>query len=119
MTTTNALPLDAARLQELRALFEDDGELTALFRDFVSDIPGCLEELRAAIRGGEPELVLRAAHRLKGSSGNLGAGGVQEAAREMEDCGRRQDLRHAAAMLARLERELADLEAWLREHNLV
>ena len=58
---------------------------------------------------------MRAAHSLKGESSYLGAGGTSQAARQLEEMGRNQDLSRASNVLAVLEREVAGLHLDLKE----
>ena len=58
---------------------------------------------------------MRAAHSLKGESSYLGAGKTSQAARQLEDMGRNQDLSQAANTLAELEREISTLHDELKD----
>ena len=58
---------------------------------------------------------MRAAHNLKGESSYLGAGGTSQAARQLEEMGRNQDLSGASDTLTVLEREVAGLHLDLKE----
>jgi two-component system sensor histidine kinase/response regulator len=66
------------RLDGDRALFD---ELTHVFED---DCPRILEGMRQAIALHDPKSLERLAHTLKGSSANLGASAVSQAAGEIE-----------------------------------
>jgi HPt (histidine-containing phosphotransfer) domain-containing protein len=57
---------------------------------------------------------MRAAHSLKGESSYLGAGATSQAARQLEEMGRRQDLSRASDTFATLEREVASLHHELK-----
>jgi CheY-like chemotaxis protein len=55
-----------------------------LLRQFAEKQGGVLEEITAALAGGDFELAERLAHTLKGVAGNIGAGNVQSAAGDLE-----------------------------------
>ena len=72
-----------------------------------------MDELRQALRQGDSPLVRRLAHTLKGAAGNLGAAGVADCAKRLEDLGRGGDLAAAPAALAELEDALVRLHGEL------
>jgi CheY-like chemotaxis protein len=105
--------LDADRLEMLREL----GVLEATVRAFATEAGPSLENIRAASREGGNELA-KAAHKLKGSAGNIGADHVARLCRELEESGRREvpaapDL--IAELEAALERALESLGQHARE----
>lgn len=55
-----------------------------LLRQFASEQAGAVGEIRAALAANDVESATRLAHTLKGVAGNLGAGGVQDAATAVE-----------------------------------
>ncbi len=97
-------PLDRSVLAGLREL-GDQELLTELAELFVEDVPPRLEALREAIEGGDAASVGRAAHALKGSSGNMGASGMSTICAELEDAERSGELQSAPVLLKRLEAE--------------
>jgi PAS domain S-box-containing protein len=94
----------------LRRVGEDPGLLLDLVKAFQVDSRRLLDEVRSGLSRCEPGLVERAAHRLKGSLGTLGASAAYEAAARLEAFGRAGDLDPAEQALFTLERELARLE---------
>jgi len=109
----------AALDEDLRArlLARVDGDpalLAELAGLFVSDAAQARAELRARLDAGEAERMYRAAHRLKGAAGALGAEEVAEAAGRLEALGREGDLTAAPAALAELEIRLDRLLVTLR-----
>ncbi|OFW29365.1 MAG: hypothetical protein A3G76_05625 [Acidobacteria bacterium RIFCSPLOWO2_12_FULL_65_11] len=88
-TTTDAAPpahLDAAVLARLG----DDAQLVAdISRLFIEDAPAHLRQIRAALDLRDGEKLTRAAHAFKGAIANFGARAAVEAARTLEDIGRR------------------------------
>jgi PAS domain S-box-containing protein len=89
------------------------GRLTKLF---LADSPRLLAAIGKAIGKKDAHAVQMAAHTLKGSVGNFDARRAYEAARRLEDLGRRGDLAAAAAAYRALTREIArvekELAAW-------
>ncbi len=66
--------MESVNVEHIReATMGDDEFLAELIDLFLDDTPGQLEALRKAVRAGDAESAASAAHRLKGSSGNLGA----------------------------------------------
>lgn len=92
-----------ARVEGDRVLL---GELAALFIQYSAVLVASIKE---AIAGQEPEALERAAHSLKGATGNLCAGRVADAAARLEIIGRQGALTQAAQAFADLEHELGRL----------
>jgi HPt (histidine-containing phosphotransfer) domain-containing protein len=85
--------LDPDRFAVLRELDTGDGELLGmLVREYLNDGAQLLAAIAAAIAEGDPQLVERNSHTLKGASANLGA------TRLTEICGRLEALGRAAAL---------------------
>ncbi|QIN82318.1 PAS domain S-box protein [Rubrobacter tropicus] len=105
--------LDDAVLENLRSLQEegDPDLLTELVEVFEEDTPPRLATLREALEREDAGTVERAAHTLKGSSGNLGATRMSETARLLEEAGRDSDLSTAPALLDRLETDFEEARA--------
>jgi HPt (histidine-containing phosphotransfer) domain-containing protein len=76
---------------------------------FLADYPKSMDDLRLAADNGDANRVERAAHGLKGSVANFGAGAAVEAARTLESMGREQDLREIEQVIRTLELALAAL----------
>lgn len=96
--------LDMAVVDELIAL-SDDGDpelLLDLIGMFLADSPTKLESMAEGIRTGDLDRVERAAHSLKGSSGNLGARELQYACESVVACSRDGDLDGARAATAKV-----------------
>jgi CheY-like chemotaxis protein/HPt (histidine-containing phosphotransfer) domain-containing protein len=87
----------------------DEELLRDLCLIFLEESPRLLEVLRLAIREGDTDAVMRAAHSLKGETGYLGASGATHSARQLEEMARLKDLSQAPKLFADLERELAGL----------
>ncbi|MBD3169679.1 MAG: response regulator [candidate division Zixibacteria bacterium] len=72
-------------LSAIRSNLGDDSEaLTELISMFLEETPQQLSEINSAITGKDFEKVAHLAHSLKGAAGNFNAGGVINAARELE-----------------------------------
>nr|MDQ3317199.1 response regulator [Actinomycetota bacterium] len=97
-------PLDPKVLAGLREL--GDAELLSeLAEMFLDDASSRLAALRGVIEDGDAHAVERAAHTLKGSSGNMGATGMAAICAELEEAGASGDLARAPGLLERLEEE--------------
>ncbi len=96
-------PLDRDRLETLRSL----GVLDATVEAFLREAAAALVDVRVAGQGGGDGLQ-RAAHRLKGSAGNIGAARAAQLCAELEKHGR-QGTPPEPILLAELEGELAQV----------
>jgi HPt (histidine-containing phosphotransfer) domain-containing protein len=78
--------------QTLEALFESVGGdpefLAELIDTYVADAPVQVASLRAALAAGDAEALIRPAHTLKSSSASLGAAGLAEQCRQLEQAAR-------------------------------
>jgi two-component system, sensor histidine kinase and response regulator len=92
----------------------DEELLQELCQIFLEESPKLLQKLQQALASGDSDGVMRAAHSLKGESSYLGAGGTSQAARQLEEMGRSNDLSRAGDTLAALEREVAGLHLHLK-----
>jgi two-component system sensor histidine kinase/response regulator len=93
----------------------DQQLLRDLCQIFLDESPKLMVKLRQAIASGDCDGLMRAAHSLKGESSYLGAGKTSQAARQLEDMGRNQDLSRAGNTLAELEREISTLHDELKD----
>jgi two-component system, sensor histidine kinase and response regulator len=102
---SGVLDLDAAlkRLEGDRELLEEVARL------FLDECPKMLAEIQSAASAGDLHLLERAAHTLKGSSANVGALAVSEAAIELEHRARSNRLDSAKALIQRVEEQVASL----------
>jgi len=119
VTVAKAKPAEKAafwnRAEALGRIGGDEELLRELCQIFLEESPKLLEKLRQAVTAGDADAVMRAAHSLKGESSYLGAGGTSQAARQLEEMGRSNDLSGAGDTVAVLEREVAGLHASLKE----
>jgi two-component system sensor histidine kinase/response regulator len=103
------------RTEALDRIGGDEELLRDLCQIFLEESPKLLEKLQQALAAGDSDGVMRAAHSLKGESSYLGADGTSQAARQLEEMGRNQDLSRARNTLAVLEREIASLRLDLKD----
>ena len=111
MPTTTMSPspvLDPAAIEGLRALSPDEpGFLRELIEIYLKDTPLRLAELESALAKGDAAIVVRAAHTIKGSSGNFGASALAKLAQEIESQGKAGNLPAAAVALPAFKAEFA------------
>ena len=81
---------------------------------FFPDAPHCLAEMQAGLKGGAPDTIARAAHRLNGTLIYLGAAPASQAAHCVEQAGIAGDLAQAASAIEALTAQVARLDAALR-----
>ena len=106
--------LDPDRIAVLRDLGQDDGGalLRATLEAFRRESQVRVAALRAAVPG-DSQVLVQAAHALKGSAANIGASGVVSVCAELEELGRNGQLGNAEGLVSRLEAELQRLDAEL------
>ena len=99
--------LDEEVISGLRELQDSGGPgiLAEIVGMFVEDAQLRLQNLREAVASGEPEDLERAAHALKGASGNVGARRMSRVAADLQEIGASGDLSGAAAKVEALSRE--------------
>jgi two-component system sensor histidine kinase/response regulator len=85
-------------------------EIAALFLD---EYPRALDEMHKALATGDPKLLERSAHGLKGSVANFGARAAVDAAFQLEQFGHAHKLDQAPKALSALEQALACLHTEL------
>ena len=103
------------RIEALERIGGDQQLLRDLCQIFLDESPKLVAKLRHALAAGDCDGLMRAAHSLKGESSYLGAGRTSQAARQLEEMGRNQDLVHASHTLAELEREISSLHDELKD----
>ncbi len=110
-------PVDENVLASLRELGEagEPDVLVELIGLFLAEVPPHLAGLRAALTAGDAHSAGRIAHTLKGSSGNMGAGGMTALCAEIEKTARSGDVGAASARISRLEEEFGRVSAALQK----
>ena len=112
-----AAAVDPAVLTDLRQL-DDTGELfTTLMTHFLDETPRLQEQMQAAFRRRDATALVEAAHKLKGSSGSVGATRMQQLCGELQRLGRANELAPVGARLARLAAEFTLVRAALLQEE--
>ncbi len=119
VTAAHALPsptadlpgavIDPTVLEKFRTVIGKNAPLfiAELIEAFQTDAVRLLAELRQAVAQGNPELMRRAAHTLKGSAATLGATRLSALCLDLECMGQQGELTGAEEKLAQLEKEYA------------
>lgn len=104
MTTVNLQVIE-----ELRALSPGPGStfLAEIIDLFLSEGAAYLVRIRQGLETRDAPLMERAAHTLKGSSGNLGVQGMSRLCAELQTTGRAADWTQAGALVTAIEQEFA------------
>ena len=108
---TSNHPVNVQRIRE--ATMDDEEFMAELIDIFLDDSPGQIRILRDAIEGREGEVAASAAHRLKGSSGNLGADSLAALCRRVEESGRENRVEEMPGLLKDIEREFSRVKKYL------
>ena len=123
-TRPAAPAVDYGALQSIVALGEgSSGDLLSrVVRSYLEAAPPILDHLRQALEGDDGEALAAAAHRLKGSSAQLGVTGVAELCAKLERLGGEngdgRGHEAAATLLGELEEEFGRARAALEEECL-
>jgi HPt (histidine-containing phosphotransfer) domain-containing protein len=104
-------------IQALRELSPgDDGEfLRELITIYLTDTPKQIQQLEEALIRQDATVVTRAAHTIKGSSGNFGAEEFARLARDIETAGKENHLPAAANLLPEFKRQFDKVAAALKQ----
>lgn len=108
-------------LQGLKEISSDLGPsfIVQLLETFRQDAVEHLAVLRSAIAGGETEELGREAHALKGASLTIGAKGMADICKQLENLGTARNLEGAPAMLALLHREFDRVKSEIEHESLL
>jgi signal transduction histidine kinase/CheY-like chemotaxis protein/HPt (histidine-containing phosphotransfer) domain-containing protein len=116
-----AATLDPAALARLRTMLAGApaGALANLVAEFLRNAPRLLEEMQAAARQGQADVLGRAAHTLRSNAATFGAPALAEGCREVEAAARAgapdEAMRRVARLRAEFERVREALAAWQTE----
>ncbi len=108
---TSNHPVNLRRLREVT--MGDEEFMVELIDIFLDDSPAQIRVLRDAIEGREGEAAASAAHRLKGSSGNLGADSLAALCQRVEESGRENRVEEMPGLLKDIEREFSRVKKCL------
>jgi HPt (histidine-containing phosphotransfer) domain-containing protein len=109
--------LDQAVLDELLS-FADDGDpelLLDLIQMFLDDGHVKVQAVAEGLANGDFDKAERAAHSLKGSSGNLGARLLQDVCEALQNTTRHHKLDESRRLVPQLQSTYADAETALRQ----
>jgi signal transduction histidine kinase/CheY-like chemotaxis protein/HPt (histidine-containing phosphotransfer) domain-containing protein len=101
--------VDDAVLDGIRALNRARGDVIVarVVTAYLATAPGQIEEIRSSIEEADAEALRFVAHSLKSSSGNVGARGLRDLARALEEAARAGELGVAKDLASRLDEEWA------------
>ncbi len=113
---TNEPALDPQAIENLRAISPDDGGefLRELVTIFLTDTPERIAELETAFKAGDAPTGTRAAHSVKGSASNFGAGQLAEVAKQIEALCKDGQIATTAPLIVALKNEFARVGGELR-----
>lgn len=100
------------RLQEVA--MGDDEFMVELIDLYLGDAPGQLEALGQAVARQDATAVSAAAHKLKGSCGNIGAEGLVSLCQQIEASGKASRLDGLAELLRQVRLEFAEVNQALQ-----
>ncbi len=109
--------LDMSVMEELLS-FADDGDpelVIDLIQMFLEDGPSKVAAVTEGLSAGDFDKAERAAHSLKGSSGNLGARLLQNACEEMQVATRYHKLEESRRLAPQLTQRFVEAELALRK----
>jgi HPt (histidine-containing phosphotransfer) domain-containing protein len=97
--------IDSSALEKLRSYVVNNKSLTqALIEDFVGTAPNLVDSMKAALKQKNLPEITQAAHALKSTSATLGATGLAELCKNIEDV---DDIETAGALLANIDEQLS------------
>jgi HPt (histidine-containing phosphotransfer) domain-containing protein len=105
--------LNTAILDELKDILE--GEFPVLLDTYIRDSIARVQELEQALAAGDATTLRKAAHSLKGSSGNLGLQLMAQYCNDIEEAGRTGVIAGLAPLLESLRQERVTVEQILRQ----
>jgi CheY-like chemotaxis protein/HPt (histidine-containing phosphotransfer) domain-containing protein len=110
--------VDIKVLEQIRALRGNGGTdlLAKIIGVYLSDAPIRLSSLQEAVARGDAAAMARTAHAFKSASANLGAMGLAELCRRMEDLGRASSTSGAESLVVEIETEYTRVAAELSAH---
>lgn len=98
--------MGSINVQRLRDVaMEDTDFMIELVDLFLDDMPEQLEWLRKAVEQADSDSTAKAAHRIKGAAGNVGADRLSQICGELEESSREAQAAPSPATLAEIELE--------------
>lgn len=120
--SVNASDFDGQMLDQLATLMDDNtNEISTLVGDFLQSAYQHIQNMKAAIEAKDAPALTRAAHTLKGSSGQLGARGVMVTSAEIEKLGHAANFDAAKEQVGLLEKKIGfvqeGVDRWIASHK--
>jgi len=100
--SVNSDPVEALKLDEIRALFDDDDMLLSILVEFVDVSSEIVQQLEEAAQWGDSEAVGRHAHKLKSSARTIGAHPLADLCLALEKAGKEDDMPEISAQMPQL-----------------
>jgi len=114
--TATHIAVDPQAIEDLRALNPEDPQfLRELVDLFIQDVPDRIAEIDQALAAKDAALLTRAAHTIKGSCSNFGAGRLKELSHAIELHGKASAFAEAAAALPALRAEFETVTVALKQ----
>ncbi|MBS15692.1 MAG: hypothetical protein CMQ23_03565, partial [Gammaproteobacteria bacterium] len=101
-SSVNSEPVEALKLDEIRALFDDDDMLLSILVEFVDVSSEIVQQLEEAAQWGDSEAVGRHAHKLKSSARTIGAHPLADLCLALEKAGKADDMPEISAQMPQL-----------------
>ncbi len=98
------------RADLVRRLMDDEVLASELITEFLADIPGQIDQLKAAVAKGDTRAVECQAHKVRGACGAVSAQAMRSLAAVLEHAGRAGDLATISARVTELDAQLAALQ---------
>ena len=101
-SSVNSESVEALKLDEIRALFDDDDMLLSILVEFVDVSSEIVLQIEEAARWGDSEAVGRHAHKLKSSARTVGAHPLADLCLALEKAGKADDMSEISAQMPQL-----------------
>ncbi len=101
-SSINSEPVEALKLDEIRALFDDDDMLLSILVEFVDVSSEIVLQIEEAAQWGDSEAVGRHAHKLKSSARTVGAHPLADLCLALEKAGKADDMSEISAQMPQL-----------------
>ena len=105
--------VDPKVLADLRELGGEEDLLSTLIANYLEEAPQSMAALRTALQQGDAPAFARVAHKLKGSSGTMGARRMHRLCGDLQTLGKSGSLNAAEPLLAQLDEEFEQVHRQL------
>ncbi len=103
--------------QTIQSEFDDDPALVEVIDQFVADLPGRVEQMRAALANGYFQELGRLAHQLKGAGGSYGYPILSDIDKRLEDAAEACDIEGATLAIKELAELTQSVVAGRQQHH--